>query len=94
MADATIARNILDAVDRRFDEEVQFISELTSLPSLRGQEATAQDFMARALRDRGMTVDRWKINVDDIRNLPGFSPVAVSYDDAWNVVGAHRPATP
>ena len=94
MVDPTVATRILDAVDARFDEQIQFTSELVSFPSLRGQEATAQDFMARALRDRGMTVDRWKIEVDDIRNLPGFSPVAVSYDDAWNVVGAHRPANP
>src|SRR3546814_103757 len=50
--------------------------------------------MARAYRDRGLTVDRWKIDVEDIKNLPGFSPVAVSYDNAWNVVGAHRPETP
>ena len=94
MADAAVAKKIRDAVDKRFDEQVQFTSELTSLPSLRGQEATAQDFMARSFRERGLTVDRWKINVDDIKNLPGFSPVAVSYDDAWNVVGTHRAANP
>lgn len=94
MVDTAIATRILDAVDRRFDEQIQFTSALTALPSLRGQEATAQDFMARAYRERGLTVDRWKINVADIENLPGFSPVAVSYDDAWNVVGAHRPENP
>ncbi len=94
MIDSTTTKKIRDAVDARFDEQVQFTSELVSLPSLRGQEATAQDFMARAYRDRGLTVDRWKIDVEDIRNLPGFSPVAVSYDDAWNVVGTHRAAAP
>lgn len=92
MTDAAVTRKILDAVDRRFDEQVQFTAELTSLPSLRGQEATAQDLMARSYRERGLAVDRWKIEVDDIKHLPGFSPVAVSYDNAWNVVGAHRPA--
>lgn len=92
MTDAAVTRKILDAVDRRFDEQVQFTAELTSLPSLRGQEATAQDLMARSYRERGLAVDRWKIEVDDIKHLPGFSPVAVSYDNAWNVVGTHRPA--
>jgi acetylornithine deacetylase len=47
--------------------------------------------MAAAMRTRGLTVDRWKLDVEAIRHLPGFSPVAVSYDDAWNVVGTHRP---
>lgn len=94
MVDTTIATRILDAVDRRFDEQIQFTSELTAFPSLRGQEAPAQDFMARAYRERGLAVDRWKVNVADIENLPGFSPVTISYDDAWNVVGAHRAANP
>jgi acetylornithine deacetylase len=94
MADADLARRILKAVDDGFDDQVAFLADLTRLPSLRGQEAPAQDFMARAFRDHGLTVDRWKIEVEDIRHLPGFSPVAVSYDDSWNVVASHRPRQP
>ena len=94
MPDADLTKRILKAVDDGFDDEVAFTADLTRVPSLRGREAPAQDLMARAMRDRGLTVDRWKIDVEDIRNLQGFSPVAVSYDDAWNVVGAHRPKQP
>jgi hypothetical protein len=47
--------------------------------------------MARAYREAGLGVDRFKVELDAIQHLPGFSPVAVSYDDAWNVVGTHRP---
>jgi acetylornithine deacetylase len=85
-----LSQKLLRAVDDRFQSQVDFLAELTRFPSTRGNEARAQDFMADAMRKRGLTVDRWKIAVDDIRHLPGFSPVAVSYDDAWNVVGAHR----
>lgn len=91
MTDRKLSRAICRAVDAGFDEQVGFLGELTRLPSLRGQEATAQDFMAAAMRARGLTVDRWRVDVDEIRHLPGFSPVMVSYDDAWNVVGMHRP---
>ncbi|MGH6931117.1 MAG: ArgE/DapE family deacylase [Dongiaceae bacterium] len=94
MPDAGLTQKILKAVDDNFDEQVSFTAELTRHPTLRGQESTAQDFMARAYRDRGLSVDRWKIEVDDIKHLSGFSPVAVSYDDAWNVVGVHRPKNP
>jgi acetylornithine deacetylase len=93
MIDDRTAQRLIDAVDAGFDEEIRFLADLTRMPSLRGEEATAQDFMARAYADRGLTVDRWQIDVERIRHLPGFSPVAVSYDNAWNVVGAHR-ATP
>src|SRR5262245_47264137 len=80
MPEAALTKKIAKAVDDGFDEQIKFTADLTRLPSLRGQEATAQDFMARAYRDRGLAVDRWKIDVDDIKSLPGFSPVAVSYD--------------
>ncbi len=91
MNDASLTPRILSAVDALFDTQVEFLAELVRLPSLRGRLFAAQDFMARALRARGLSVDRWKVNVDDIRHMPGFSPVAVSYENAWNVVGTHRP---
>ncbi|GAA6198885.1 ArgE/DapE family deacylase [Aquicoccus sp. SU-CL01552] len=84
---------LLAAVDDRFDDQIAFLSELTAHPSTRGNEQGAQDFMARELAGRGMEVDRWQIDVADIRDLPGFSPVIGDYEDAVNVVGAHRSAT-
>jgi acetylornithine deacetylase len=89
--DRALSRGILAAVDTGFDDQVKLTAELTAFPSLRGAEATAQDFMAEHYRKRGLGVDRWKIEIEDIKHLPGFSPVAVSYDNAFNVVGAHRP---
>ena len=49
--------------------------------------------MARELTGRGMEVDRWQIDVADIRDMPGFSPVIGDYEDAVNVVGTHRSTT-
>jgi len=89
--DKILSRDIIAAVDAGFDDQVKLTIDVTALPSTRGQEATAQDFMAEQYRRRGLAVDRWKIKVEDIQDLPGFSPVAVSYDNAFNVVGAHRP---
>ncbi len=90
--DAEIRTRILSAVDDHFEQEVQFLAELTSHPSTRGNEQSAQAFMADQLADRGLEVDSWQIDVADICDLPGFSPVIGAYDDAVNVVGAHRPA--
>ena len=91
--DAETRTRILSAVDDQFDEEVAFLSELSSYPSTRGNEQDAQDFMAAQMHARGLDVDRWQIDVDDIRDMPGFSPVIGNYDDAVNVVGTHRSAT-
>jgi len=90
MLDDSIAAALLDAVDTGFDAQVALTADLVRFPSTRGNEATAQDFMAEAMRARGLDVDRFKVEIDDIRHLPGFSPVHVSYDNAWNVVGARR----
>ncbi len=89
--DEKLSKDIIAAVDAGFDAQVKLTADLTAFPSLRGQEATAQDFMADQYRRRDLKVDRWQIDVDDIKHLPGFSPVAVSYDNAINVVGVHRP---
>jgi acetylornithine deacetylase len=81
---------LCDAVDANFDQQVQFLSDLTAHPSTRGNEQSAQDFMATELSTRGYEIDRWQIDIEDIQHLPGFSPVLGPYDDAVNVVGVHK----
>jgi acetylornithine deacetylase len=88
--DAETRTRILAAVDAGFDSQTEFLAELTSHPSTRGNEQGAQDFVAGELAARGYTVDRWQIDVDEIRHLPGFSPVLGPYDDAVNVVATRE----
>ena len=78
------------AVETGFDEQVRFTGDLVRLPSLRGREATAQNFIGRALATRGFAVDRWQIRNEHIRDLPGLD----GYDDAWVSVGTLRSSTP
>lgn len=89
--DAALTQKILDAVDQGFDKQVAFTQDLVRFPTVRGQEHTCQDFIYDAMRDRGLAMDRWAIDVDDIENHDGFSPVTVDYSNAINVVGTHRP---
>jgi len=91
MTDGDLQVSILKAVDDAFDRQVEVTCELVRFPSVRGAEQTAQDFLAGEMRQRGYAVDRWRVNVEDIAHLPGFSPVHTSYENAFNVVGAHRP---
>ncbi|MEM9062424.1 MAG: ArgE/DapE family deacylase [Pseudomonadota bacterium] len=86
-----LEQRILDAVDAGWDEQLAFTRDLIRYPSLRGQEHTVQEFIFEALRGRGYAMDRWAIDEDAIRDHPGFSPVAVPYDNAINVVGTHMP---
>jgi len=82
-----LSSNILKAVDSRFNEQIAFTLELAGYASTRGNEDGAQKCVARALEELGYDIDTWTIDVDDIANLPGFSPVLGNYDNATNVVG-------
>ncbi|MBT8410481.1 MAG: ArgE/DapE family deacylase [Octadecabacter sp.] len=84
---------ICDAVDQEFDRQIAFLSLLTSHPSTRGNEQSAQSFLTDELAARGYEIDRWQIDIAEIQHLPGFSPVLGPYEDAINVVGTHRPRT-
>ncbi|MEO1160843.1 MAG: hypothetical protein AAFW74_10390, partial [Pseudomonadota bacterium] len=84
--DKKLTRDILAAVDAGFAAQTAFTEDLVRFPSLRGQEHTAQDFLFGELKQRGYAMDRWSIDVADIENHPGFSPVKVEYTNAINVV--------
>ena len=47
--------------------------------------------MFEPLKTRGAVMDRWRVTEADIKHHPGFSPIDVSYENAWNVVGSFRP---
>jgi len=83
-------RKILQAVDRRFDEQTDFLAEITSHPSTRGHEQTAQQFVNTELQARGYATDLWEIDLKEIAGLPGFSPVIGNYDEALNLVATHH----
>lgn len=82
---------ILGAVDELWGDQVALTQDLVRYPSLRGQEHTAQNFLHDQLAKRGYAMDRWVIDEDAIKGHPGFSPIAVPYDNALNVVGTHTP---
>ncbi|MCT7378500.1 ArgE/DapE family deacylase [Chelativorans salis] len=89
--DEKLAQEILASVERGFEEQIAFTEDLIRFPSLRGRERPAQDFVHRALEQRGYAVETFAIDVDKIRDHPGFSPVTIDYSDAVNVVATHRP---
>ena len=88
--DKETSRKIRDAIDRRFDEQIDFLTEISSHPTTRGNEQSAQRFMRQQLQERGYQTDLWEIDVEDIASLPGFSPVIGNYEEALNLVATHR----
>jgi acetylornithine deacetylase len=89
--DAGLARELAAAVAATRADTVRMLSELVALPSLLGDEAGAQDWMAGTLGTMGLRVDRFDIDEAKLKSHRGWSPSIVSYDGRPNVVGVHAP---
>jgi acetylornithine deacetylase len=83
------------AVDASWDRQVEWLKSLVAFPSLRGDEAPCQDWIAREFASRGWAVDRYTLSDVAMDTLPGFSPVMnTDYDRAVQVVASVRAPHP
>ncbi len=88
-----LEHDISQAVAALRGDTVSMLSELVALPSLLGDEAAAQDWMAERMRSMRLQVDRFDIDEARLRSHRGWSPSLISYHGRPNVVGVHRPST-
>ena len=84
-------RTLAQAAASLRGEAVSMLSDLVRLPSLLGDEASAQAYMADRFEELGLAVERFDIDEERLKAHPGWSPSIVSYDGRPNVVGVHRP---
>src|SRR3569832_1690312 len=84
-------QRILDAVDSRFDAQLATTKEFVAIPSTRGAEGPCQDMIGDLLRQRAYEVDDWHIEIDELKDLPGFGPIEHDFSKARTVVGTYRP---
>jgi acetylornithine deacetylase len=89
--DAAIQGKIRSAVHDGFAAQTVFLADLVRCPSTRGNEHTVQDLMARAMRERGLSVDVFGIDHGAIKRHPGGSRISDKHSAAPIVVGIHRP---
>ena len=86
-----IVQLIRTEIEQNFEEQLKFLSDFVQIPSLRFEEAPAQDFMSDALRNRDYEVDDWLIKIEDLEPLSGFGPIHGDFSRARSVVGTFRP---
>jgi acetylornithine deacetylase len=86
-------KRIVDAVDSGFDAQLATTRDFVAIPSTRGAEGPCQDMIGDLLRERGYEVDDWHIDIDDLKDLRGYGPIAHDFSKARSVVGTFRPST-
>jgi len=89
--DPALRDRILSSVEAGFAEQIAFTQEMIRFPSTRGDEHTVQDFIFRALKQRGFTMDRFAMDREAIGRHPGGAPFSETHSDAPIVVGIHHP---
>jgi len=83
--------DIRAAVARLEDAARERLAMLVREDSQLGSETGAQELMAGWYRELGLDVRTVPVDLDAIRDRPGFSPPLIAYTGRENVVGVHRP---
>ncbi|WP_315729174.1 MULTISPECIES: ArgE/DapE family deacylase [unclassified Bradyrhizobium] len=75
------------AIDRNFQDQVAFLQKLVQFRSLRGEEAPAQDWLAKQFEARGYKVDRFSLADVDLARHPKAAPMdAIALEGSKQVV--------
>lgn len=95
MTDPALSTKLAAAVTANWEREVDWLKTLVQFPSLRGEEAPCQDWIAREFASRGWSVDRYTLADVEMAHLPGYSPVVdTDYSRAVQVVASVRAPQP
>lgn len=84
-------RAILEACDALREDTLRLLERLTRCPSTLGNEQSALNEMARAYEGLGLQPRRIPVDVEALKDHPGFSPPLIPYAGRDNVVAVHRP---
>ena len=72
---------------------MKVLSDWVRHGSVLGEEASAQEFIAGVYDSLGLETRMVPVDIDQIKGLPGFSPVDWGYEGRQNVVGIHAPGS-
>jgi acetylornithine deacetylase len=79
-----LERRVLDAID--MEGLISFLVRLIGVPSLDGDESAAQDLVADQMRLGGLSIDRWPIDLEELRQHPAFGE-EIERSEAVGLVG-------
>lgn len=83
--------NVFQQIDASWDEEVDFLQKICQFPSILGNEAPVQHFIADFLeKEVGLAVSKVIPDPEKLSSHPGYSASDWSYEDRPVVIGEYR----
>ncbi len=81
---------VLDTIDGNRDKAIKFLQKMVSIPSVTGDEAAIQAFVADYMKAIGLDVDMWETDWEELKKHPGYRPVNRGYEGRPNIVATRR----
>ena len=79
-------QRLLKQIDVNQDKSIKFLQQMVSIPSVTGEEAKIQKFLAEYLTKIGLEVDVWESDWEELKKHPGYIPVDRGYEGRPNIV--------
>ena len=79
-------QRLLKQIDVNQDKSIKFLQQMVSIPSVTGDEAKIQKFLAEYLTKIGLEVDVWESDWEELKKHPGYIPVDRGYEGRPNIV--------
>lgn len=83
-------QKVLAQVDADAEKAVKFLQQMVSIPSVTGDEAAIQRFLADTMSKMGLVVDQWETNWEELKKHPGYRPVDRGYEGRPNIVATWK----
>ena len=83
---STSRQAVLDTIDRNKDKAIELLRKMVSIPSVTGDEAAIQAFVADYMTGIGLDVDMWETDWEELKKHPGYIPVEIGYEGRPNIV--------
>jgi acetylornithine deacetylase len=81
---------ILDTIDQNRDKAVELLQQMVAIPSVTGDEAAIQAFVAEYMQGIGLEVDMWETDWEALKQHPGYRPVDRGYEGRPNIVATAK----
>jgi acetylornithine deacetylase len=83
---ATIRKEVLHKIDAQRARCIAFLQQMIAIPSVTGDEAKIQRFLADYLAKLGLAVDMWETRWEELKKHPAYRPVDRGYEGRPNIV--------
>src|SRR5499426_842914 len=83
---ASLDQTLLQKIDDSSEKAISFLQQMIAIPSVTGDEAKIQKFLADYMTKIGLDVDVWETDWAELKKHPAYRPVDRGYEGRPNIV--------